>query len=155
MKLHKIDKSIVLPISLNEAWNFFSCPSNLKEITPKELNFKILENDGENCTPKMYPGLLIQYTVSPILGIPMNWVTEITQVKKEAFFVDEQRFGPYKMWHHKHFFKAVEGGTEIRDLVHYVMPFSIFGTIAHGLFVKNQVEDIFEYREKVLREKFT
>lgn len=139
-----------LPISLEEAWDFFSSPKNLKEITPDYMGFHIRSGyEG-----KMYPGQIIEYTVKPVLGIPMYWMTEITQVKELEFFIDEQRVGPYNMWHHQHFFKAVEGGVEMDDIVHYRLPLGPLGNIAHALFVKKQLHGIFDYRKKVLEERF-
>ena len=99
MKIFKLKYSQKLPISLNEAWDFLSSPSNLELITPKSMDFNITDYDKK----KAYPGQIIQYTVKPLLGIKINWVTEITQVQDKEFFVDEQRFGPYSFWHHKHF----------------------------------------------------
>jgi ligand-binding SRPBCC domain-containing protein len=132
-----------MPISLEQAWEFFSSPSNLKEITPSNLGFNIIsKHHGE----KMYPGQIIEYIVKPILGIPLYWMTEITQVKDMQYFIDEQRFGPYRLWHHQHHFRAIEGGVEMTDIVHYKLPFWILGDWAHGLFVKQQVRNIFEHR---------
>ena len=139
-----------LPITIEEAWDFFSSPQNLKEITPDQMGFHIRsEYNG-----KMYPGQIIEYTVKPLLGIPMYWMTEITQVKELEFFIDEQRVGPYNMWHHQHFFKEIEGGIEMEDIVHYRLPFGPLGPIAHALFVKRQLNHIFDYRKKVLEERF-
>ncbi|MFK7797601.1 MAG: hypothetical protein AB8E82_09115 [Aureispira sp.] len=140
-----------LPITLEEAWDFFSNPKNLKEITPTYMGFNIR---SEEYIGKMYPGQIIEYTVKPLLGIPMYWMTEITQVKELEFFIDEQRVGPYNMWHHQHFFKAIEGGVEVDDIVHYRLPFGPLGPIAHALFVKRQLHNIFDYRKTVLEERF-
>jgi len=140
-----------VPISLEQAWDFFSDPKNLKTITPDKMGFKIT-NDLEG--RKMYPGQLITYKVSPILGIPMTWVTEITQVSDQKYFVDEQRFGPYSMWHHTHFFEEVEGGTMCTDEVYYKVPLGFLGSIANSVMVKAQLEQIFSYREKKLKELF-
>lgn len=140
-----------LPISLNAAWDFFSSPANLKEITPSNLGFNIIsKHHGE----KMYPGQIIEYKVSPVLGIPLYWMTEITHVEDKKYFVDEQRFGPYSMWHHQHHFKAVEGGVEMTDIVHYKIPFWILGDIAHGLFVQNEVKKIFDHRFIAVEQRF-
>ena len=140
-----------LPISLDEAWEFFSSPRNLKEITPAYMNFRVLTNSDSE---KMFAGQIITYQVSPILGIPLFWMTEITHVKDKEYFIDEQRFGPYALWHHKHFFKAIPGGVEMIDFLDYKLPLGILGNIAHSLFVKKQIETIFEYRSKVLVERF-
>lgn len=153
MKIYRLKTKQTLPISLAEAWDFFSSPLNLKEITPDYMDFNITSDLTKES--KMYPGMLISYTVKPLLGIPMTWVTEITQVKHHEHFIDEQRFGPYRMWHHEHFFKEVENGVEMTDEVTYVLPFGIFGRIGHGLFIKKQLEGIFDYRFKKVEEIFS
>jgi ligand-binding SRPBCC domain-containing protein len=140
-----------LPVSLETAWEFFSNPANLKEITPGNLGFKVLSNHhGE----KMYPGQIIEYKVKPVLGIPIYWMTEITHVQDKAFFVDEQRFGPYALWHHQHHFKAIDGGVEMTDIVHYRNPVGFLGDIANALFIKNQLKQIFEFRFNKTEELF-
>ena len=140
-----------MPVSLEQAWDFFSSPVNLKEITPANLGFNIIsKHHGE----KMYPGQIIEYIVKPVLGIPLYWMTEISHVTDHQYFVDEQRFGPYVMWHHQHHFKAIDGGVEMTDIVHYKLPFWFLGDIAHGLFVAKQLKGIFDYRFKVVEERF-
>ena len=139
-----------LPISLNEAWEFLSSPANLKEITPDYMGFNIVSGD----TGAMYPGQIIQYIVSPMLGIKTRWVTEITHVIDKSYFVDEQRFGPYDLWHHKHFLKAIEGGVEMHDTVHYKLPFSPVANLFHNMLVKPRLTEIFTYREAKLIELF-
>jgi ligand-binding SRPBCC domain-containing protein len=114
------------------------------------MDFNITDWDKR----KAYPGQIIQYTVRPVLGFKINWVTEITQVKDKEFFIDEQRFGPYSFWHHKHFIKEIEGGVEMEDIVDYKIPFGILGQIAHVLFVKNKLKEIFKYRKNKLNELF-
>ncbi len=151
MKVYKLETIQILPISLEEAWDFFSTPKNLQKITPKELDFKILPDFKDQ---KMFPGQVINYIVKPVLNIPMRWTTEITHVAQNQYFVDEQRFGPYAFWHHKHFFKAVEGGVEMIDEVHYALPFGILGNIAHVLFVKNKLNSIFSFRKETLEKYF-
>ncbi len=152
MKVYILQTKQRLPISLEKAWSFFKNPKNLNEITPSYMNFNILdgfEND------EMYTGLIINYKVSPILGIPMRWTTEITHVEDKYYFVDEQRFGPYALWHHKHFFKAIDENTvEMIDIIHYALPLGFLGRIAHALFVKKQLQTIFDYRFKVLGNYF-
>lgn len=146
-KLFKLESKQFLPITLEEAWDFFSSPDNLKKITPDHMGFFITsENQG-----KMYPGMLITYIVTPLLGIKMRWCTEITQVEEKKYFIDEQRFGPYKMWHHQHHFKEVAGGVEMTDIVHYGIPLGILGQLANKLFVRNQLEEIFEYRAQAVK----
>ena len=140
-----------LPITLEQAWDFFSSPANLKEITPANLGFNIVsQHHGE----KMYAGQIIEYTVKPVLGLPLYWMTEITHVEDKKYFVDEQRFGPYSMWHHQHHFKATANGVEMTDIVHYKLPFWFLGDIANMLFVKQQLKTIFDYRFKIVEKKF-
>lgn len=150
MKLYKLETKQVINTSLEECWSFFSSPKNLKEITPDYMGFEIIDGAED----QMYAGQIIQYFVKPVLGIPMRWVTEITQVKDHEFFIDEQRFGPYKLWHHKHFFKEVAGGVEMRDIVHYGLPFGILGRLANTIFIKKQLKTIFDYRYKTVEELF-
>jgi ligand-binding SRPBCC domain-containing protein len=148
--IKKIVSEQFLPISLDEAWDFFSSPKNLNEITPDTLTFKITSELPE----KMYEGLFISYKISPLLNIPLDWVTEITHIKDKQFFVDEQRKGPYNIWHHEHHFKAVEGGVMMTDILHYDIGKSIFGAIAGALYVHKQVVHIFKYRFKALEQKW-
>lgn len=151
MKTYQLKSVQFLPISLEEAWAFFSDPRNLNKITPSEMNFQILDD----LPARVYPGMIIRYKVSPMLGIKMNWVTEITQVEDKAFFIDDQRVGPYKLWHHQHIFREVEGGVEMTDIVTYAIPFGILGQIAGKLFVHDKVKGIFTYRESVLDNLFS
>ena len=132
-----------LPLSMEEAWGFFSHPKNLFKLTPPALNLKFTnELFGE----AMYPGQVVTYKVKPLFRIPLFWMTEITHVHKPYFFVDEQRRGPYGLWHHEHHFKSIDGGVEMTDLVHYALPLGVLGRMAHALFVKKQLEEIFAYR---------
>jgi len=140
--MYRIERTQVLPISLEEAWAFFSSPQNLAKITPKELGFVVHGNVPE----VMYPGLFIEYTVSPLLGIPMRWVTEITHVREGSYFVDEQRVGPYSIWHHEHFFEMVPGGVKMTDIVHYQVPLGLLGRLVHPWLVRPKLEQIFSYR---------
>jgi ligand-binding SRPBCC domain-containing protein len=150
-KVYTIKTVQNIPISLEEAWDFFSKPSNLAAITPDNLGFNIIsKHHGE----RMYPGQIIEYTVKPVLGIPLYWMTEITHVEDHKYFVDEQRFGPYTMWHHQHHFKQVEGGVEMTDIVHYKLPLFFLGDIAHALFVKAQLAHIFDYRFEAVEKKY-
>lgn len=140
-----------MPITLEKAWDFFSRPDNLKDITPSHMGFVIKsKHHGE----KMYAGQIIEYTVKPLFGIPLYWMTEITHVADHQYFVDEQRFGPYTLWHHQHHFKAIPGGVEMRDIVHYKLPLWWLGDIANALFVKKQLQGIFDYRTKKVTELF-
>lgn len=150
-KVYSLKTVQQIPISLTDAWDFFSSPENLKEITPANLGFNIISKHHGS---RMYQGQVIEYTVRPILGIPLYWMTEITHVEKQQFFVDEQRFGPYSLWHHQHHFKAIEGGVEMTDIVHYKLPLWIFGDIANTIMVRNQLRQIFDYRFTAVEERF-
>ena len=150
MKLYRLHTMQDIKISLDEAWDFFSDPRNLAKITPDHLSFNILSELPE----KMYAGMIIEYTIKPVAGIPIRWITEITQVREKEFFIDEQRAGPYKFWHHQHMFEEIDGGTRMYDTVHYAVPFGIFGRIANSLFVKRQVNMIFDFRHRILENKF-
>jgi len=150
-KVYSLRETQFLPISLEKAWDFFSRPDNLQIITPPNMGFKV---KGHHKGESMYAGQIIEYTVKPVLGIPLYWMTEITHVKDLEYFVDEQRFGPYTMWHHQHHFKAIDGGVEMSDLVHYKLPFWFLGDIAHALFVKKQLQSIFDFRFKKAEELF-
>jgi ligand-binding SRPBCC domain-containing protein len=140
-----------MPISLEQAWDFFSKPDNLKEITPSNLGFNIISKHHGST---MYSGQIIEYTVKPILGIPLYWMTEITHVIDKQYFVDEQRFGPYSLWHHQHHFKEIEGGVEMTDIVHYKLPLWILGDIAQVIMVKSQLNGIFSHRYIAVEERF-
>jgi ligand-binding SRPBCC domain-containing protein len=141
----------VLPIDIKTAWDFFSDPANLSKITPPEMNF-IIHTDLTN--KRAYAGQMICYTVSPVFNIPMSWVTEITHVNEPHYFVDEQRKGPYSMWHHEHHFKTIEGGVEMTDILHYEVPLGVIGNILNAVMIEKKVKGIFEYRTKVLDELF-
>ncbi|SIS54985.1 Ligand-binding SRPBCC domain-containing protein [Zobellia uliginosa] len=150
MKLYQLHAKQSLPIRPEAAWAFLADPKNLKIITPEHMGFEILSGDDR----PMFSGQIIQYTVSPFKGYTTKWVTEITHVQEGKYFVDEQRFGPYTLWHHKHFIKAVEGGVEMEDIIDYKIPFGIFGRLAHPILIKRQLQQIFSYREKKLIELF-
>ncbi len=151
MKIYQIKERFILNEDLETIWDFFSNPMNLKIITPEFLNFKFISGAEDG---RIYPGKIIEYRVYPLLGIPMQWVTEITQVKDREYFIDEQRFGPYKFWHHQHSFRKTDQGLVVEDLVHYGMPCGIFGQIARELLVKNQLKNIFDYRYQKMKELF-
>jgi len=132
-----------IPASLDEVWAFFSDAKNLLAVTPPHLNLKVTnEVYGES----VYAGQVMTYKVKPVLGIPLSWMTEITHVKDKVYFVDEQRKGPYQLWHHQHHFKALEGGVAMTDLVHYRLPMGIMGDLANAVFVRKELERIFTYR---------
>ena len=139
-----------LPTTMEQAWTFLSDPKNLKRITPDYMGFDIISGAER----KMFSGQIIQYRLTPLLGIPFRWVTEITHLQEGEFFVDEQRFGPYTFWHHKHFIKKTENGVVMEDLVDYKLPLGPLGWLAHVLFVRAKVKQIFDYREKALNEIF-
>ena len=146
MKIYTLHKKQKLPISLEKAWEFLSSPKNLKTITPDYMSFNILSGAEK----PMFAGQIIQYIVTPILGIKTKWVTEITHVKEGEYFVDEQRFGPYALWNHKHFIKEIDGGVEMEDIIDYKVPMGILGQIVHPILVKPKLEEIFAYRQKKL-----
>ena len=150
MSFYSLKTEQNLPISLQEAWDFFSSPKNLSKITPKHMGFIITNQPSET----MFEGQIITYKVSPLLGVKINWMTEITTVKDNEYFIDEQRFGPYSLWHHRHHFYEIDGGIKMIDEVNYKLPFGFLGSIAHRLFVRKKLKSIFEYREKVLFEMF-
>ncbi len=150
MKIYTLKSKQNLPISIDEAWDFLSNPKNLKTITPDYMGFEILSGADR----EMYAGQIIQYIVTPVAGIKTKWVTEITHVKDKEYFVDEQRFGPYALWHHKHFLKEISGGVEMEDIIDYKIPLGILGQLAHPILVKPKLKEIFEYREKKLIELF-
>jgi len=151
MKVYSLKQTQLLPCSIEEAWDFFSSPKNLKKITPSYMDFRITSEDVKS---GMYKGQVITYKVKPVLGIPLNWMTIITEVVDQQYFVDEQRFGPYKLWHHKHFFEETKDGVLMTDLVHYALPLGFIGRIAHFLFVKKQLKSIFDYRVSAVEKLF-
>jgi ligand-binding SRPBCC domain-containing protein len=140
-----------LPVSVEEAWSFFSSPNNLKVLTPTHLGFEIM-NDLED--RKMYAGQIIAYTITPLWRLPLQWVTEITHVQEPHYFIDEQRLGPYKFWHHEHRFNPIPNGVEISDTVYYQLPFGLLGTVLHCLKIKRDLETIFSYRKTKLETLF-
>jgi ligand-binding SRPBCC domain-containing protein len=148
--IRRLEIKQFVPRDLDEVWDFFSSPANLNAITPEDMNFEILGNVPK----KMYPGLFISYKVRPLLNIPLDWTTEITHVEDKKYFVDEQRIGPYNIWHHEHHFEAKDGGVMMTDILHYDIGKSIFGSIAGALFVHKRVNEIFRYREEKLKTLF-
>jgi ligand-binding SRPBCC domain-containing protein len=151
MPFYQFTRTQKLPVSINEIWDFISSPLNLKDITPEHMGFDVTSKNGQD---KMYPGMIITYKVSPLFGIKLNWVTEITHVKDFEFFVDEQRIGPYKLWHHQHLIEPIEGGILMTDIVTYQPPLGLLGAIANTIIIKSQLRDIFDYREKMLENRF-
>lgn len=146
MGIYHLKRQQKINAGIDEVWDFFSNPANLAKITPPYMNFRVT-SDPED---KIYPGQIITYKVSPLLNIAMTWVTEITHVQKGEFFVDEQRVGPYKIWHHQHLFEETNDGTLMTDIVHYKPPMGFLGNIANAIFIKRQLNDIFRYRKEVV-----
>jgi ligand-binding SRPBCC domain-containing protein len=150
MKIYTLHKKQRLPISLDTAWKFLSNPKNLKIITPDYMSFNIISDIDR----PLYTGQIIQYIVTPLLGIKTKWVSEITHIEEKKYFVDEQMYGPYALWHHKHFVKEIEGGVEMEDIIDYKVPLGFLGQIAHPFIVKPKLEEIFNYRQQKLTELF-
>ena len=150
-KVYSFKKVQLIPTTIDKAWDFFATPVNLVHITPGNMGFKL---KSEYITERMYPGQIIEYTVKPLFGIPVYWMTEITHVEDKKYFADEQRFGPYSLWHHQHHFKEIPGGVEMTDTVHYKIPYWFLGDIANVLFVKNKLNNIFNYRYRKIEERF-
>lgn len=151
MAIYQIFKEQKLEASIDEIWDFISSPGNLKKITPEYMGFEIT---SKQLTEKMYPGMIISYKVKPLPGIKTRWVTEITHVKEKKYFVDEQRIGPYSLWHHQHHIKEIENGVMMTDIVTYRPPFGILGRVANSLIIKKQLEKIFSYREYAMNQRF-
>lgn len=147
--IHRLERKQLLPCSLSEAWSFFSDPRNLKVITPDHMGFHIIGD----APGQMYAGQLIQYTVKPVMNWPFTWLTEITQVQAPSFFIDEQRLGPYRLWHHQHHFRETPQGVEMHDIVHYVLPYGWLGNLLHPL-IRKKLERIFDYRVDKVKQLF-
>ena len=151
MGLYQFKQVMKINASVDEVWDFMSSPGNLKEITPDYMGFDITVED---LPEKMYPGMIISYIVKPVLGIKTLWVTEITHVKDKEYFVDEQRIGPYKMWHHEHFVEPINGGVLMIDIVSYRPPFGFLGKLANRVMIKGKLNDIFSYRKQAIEFRF-
>lgn len=151
MKVKRKSWSQFIPRPLDEVWHFFSRPENLNAITPSDMSFEIL-TDLDNIV--MYEGMIVQYKVSPFLGIKLDWVTEITHLEEGRYFIDEQRFGPYALWHHQHHFEEVDGGVMMKDILHYKVPFGWIGTLADAVFVDQKIESIFVFRNTAVDQLF-
>lgn len=141
----------IIPAPLSDVWRFFSSADNLTAITPASMQFRII---SKYHGATIYPGQIIEYKIKPFWGISWYWMTEITQVENEVFFVDEQRYGPYSLWHHQHHFKKVEGGIEMTDIVHYKIPYGILGDFVNKLYVGKELKRIFEFRKARIEEIF-
>jgi ligand-binding SRPBCC domain-containing protein len=151
MKVYKLEKKQQVNANIDQVWSYFSSPINLKTITPDYMGFDILSDLGDG---KMYAGQIIHYIVTPVLGLPMRWTTEITHVEEGKYFVDEQRFGPYALWHHQHWFYPNHKGVLMKDIVNYAIPFGPLGRLANTIMVKRKLEEIFNYRFKRVEEIF-
>lgn len=151
MKIYRIHQSQFLPITLDDAWRFFATPKNLEAMTPDFLNFKILSKVPD----VVHSGLIIEYRIRAVFGIPMRWLTEIKHVEEQARFVDEQRVGPFPFWYHEHRFEPVEGGIVMKDEVHYVMPWGILGRFIHWIFIRGRLLEIFRFRKRYLSQRFS
>lgn len=149
-KVYRLSSKQNLPITIEKAWEFLANPKNLKKITPGYMSFDIISGDDK----PMFAGQIIQYIVTPIFGIRTTWVTEITHVVENEYFVDEQRFGPYTLWHHKHFIKPIKGGVEMEDIIDYKVPFGFIGRLVHPYLVKPKLIEIFNFRTKYLNKLF-
>lgn len=151
MAVFLLQQEQIIPATMDEVWQFISSPKNLKHITPEYMGFDIMTPD---LPEKMYPGMIISYKVSPLLGIKTTWVTEITNVREGMYFVDEQRVGPYKLWHHQHHIKPVNKGVVMTDIVHYQPPLGFLGAIANHIIIRKKLNEIFSYRTARLEETF-
>jgi len=152
LKTYRIEFTQKIPVDLDTAWDFFSSPLNLSEITPEDMTFDVTSPIQKDT--KMYPGMIITYKVSPLLGIKLNWMTEITHVKDHEYFIDEQRFGPFAFWHHNHRFEAVSGGVLMHDILHYAIGWGPIGLIANEMIVNKKINGIFNFRYKKVEELF-
>jgi ligand-binding SRPBCC domain-containing protein len=150
MKPFSFERTQILPIAMDEAWAFFCDPANLARITPPLMEFRL------TCSPQgeFHAGMILTYSLRPLFGIKVDWTTEITHMQKPFFFVDEQRFGPYRFWHHQHHFREVDGGIEMHDLVHYLLPHMQFTRLVNRFLVMPRLKRIFDYRRKTLQEIF-
>ena len=151
MAFYQIHTAQKIPATIDRVWDFISSPQNLKEITPDHMGFDIT---SPGLPEKMYPGMIISYRVSPLMGIKMTWVTEITHVKEKEYFVDEQRIGPYALWHHEHKLTSIEGGVLMEDTISYKPPLGFLGAMANALFIRRQLKGIFTYREQAVERIF-
>lgn len=150
MKVQELRASQTVPIPCSQAWEFFSDPRNLAVITPDRMGFRLLSAPP----PRIHAGLFLRYSVRVLPGYRTEWVSEITQSRAPEYFVDEQRVGPYRLWHHEHFLKPVPGGTLVEDVVHYALPFGLPGRLLAGAFVRGELETIFAFRARALRDRF-
>lgn len=148
--MHFFKRVQLVPATTEEVWSFFSSPQNLARITPPDMDFRITSAPG----PEIYPGMIITYKVKPVPGLTLDWMTEITQVDAPHYFVDEQRLGPYRLWHHEHHFKLLPVGVEMTDLIHYALPGGWMGKKMNEMYVRHRLNAIFDYRTKIIEELF-
>lgn len=151
MPLYQLIREQKVNTDVDELWDFISAPANLKEITPDYMGFDITSGD---LPKRMHAGMIISYKVRPLLGIPTTWVTEITQVEDRQFFVDEQRLGPYRMWHHQHHIRPIAGGTLMKDIVSYIPPMGPLGALANSLIIRSKLAEIFDYRVAAIEKRY-
>ena len=149
--IYQLRTSQKIPANIDQVWDFISSPRNLKKITPAQMGFQIT---NEPIADKMYAGMIIAYKVSPLLGIHMDWVTEITHVQDKEYFVDEQRVGPYSIWHHQHKITPISGGVLMEDIVSYKPPLGVLGSMANSLLIKGQLKSIFDFRYTAVEKEF-
>ncbi len=152
MAYYQLHKTQLISASIGEVWDFISSPQNLKVITPEYMGFEVT---SKNLPEKMYPGMIIGYTVKPLLGIKMVWITEITHIEEMKYFIDEQRIGPYSMWHHQHFIEPSGEGVLMTDIVTYSPPYGFLGAFANTLFIRKQLDIIFDYRSVIVEKHFS
>jgi ligand-binding SRPBCC domain-containing protein len=152
VKTYRLQFEQKLPIPLAETWDFFTSPLNLAKITPPDMGFEV--TSPYDAKSKVYEGMIITYKITPLFGVKMDWMTEITHVKEHDYFVDEQRFGPYALWHHEHHFKAITGGVQMTDILNYAIPYGVIGRLSNSLLVRKEIMKIFTYREKAINEMF-
>ncbi len=151
MSIYSLKRKQLIQASVSDVWQFFSQPRNLNQITPDEMNFRIVSVSLEG---DAYPGQMIEYRVRVFPGFRLKWLTEITHVRSEVSFVDEQRIGPYAIWHHQHHFEPTEEGVNMTDIVTYKLPFGILGRIFHPL-ISSKLNRIFDYRTMAIQQIFT
>ncbi len=147
--MYQLRYSQKLPITLEKAWEFFSNPDNLSLISPAYLDFEMLTKNE-----RMYAGQIIVHRLRPLFHIPIEWITEITHVNEPHYFIDEQRYGPYKIWHHEHRFHSIPDGVEMQDIIFYQMPYGLIGKALHAIKVKKDLDKIFAFRDAKLIELF-
>lgn len=151
MAFYQFKQEQFIPASIDEVWDFISSPANLKVITPDYMGFDITSGD---LPEKMYEGMIISYKVAPVFGIKTTWVTEITHIRVREYFVDEQRVGPYTLWHHQHFVEPKDNGVLMKDVVSYAPPMGFLGAIANTLMIRRKLKEIFDYRTMAVEKQF-